>query len=579
MGAGSSTPEVPVPANIAAPTPEQLNDPLSSGLADSGDSEAAKTFLNASVLERLADAAAKLKGDENTDKLIDLMHAQEKSWQENFKVQQQEAAMLTEREKQQLEVVRQQEQRKTMEAQQEQQAQAAQYKDRMDRKRYDDQLQQQHQAQERQRQLELQTAQGVEAEKRRSMEHQAVLDRETNKMQALAQGLASAQQERENKDIRGEHLLIQEEQRRITALEGIREAGAVIGKGVTDYLSDTQKIGATVGVVTALAIGIYSVRAGTAVASKYISSRLSQPPLIRDTSRKSPVLSPIGWIKSKFGKQEGEVLSGIVLEKELQLRLRDITVSTTRTRQHGANYRNMMLYGPPGTGKTMFAMRLAKQSGLDYAVLAGGDVAPLGSAAITEIHRVFDWGESRKNGLVLFVDEADAFLRRRGNDQDGEMSEDMRNALSTFLYRTGTQSNKVMLVLATNEPGSFDRAVVDRVDERVEFKLPGLPERAALLQKYFSEAVLNPSRRIRIADELKAMIGEDQSSVECWDSIATDLEGFSGRGIMKLCNAWQAAAYASVDNTLTPEMLDRELKSHQQQQVDKESWDDVAETR
>ena len=46
------------------------------------------------------------------------------------------------------------------------------------------------------------------------------------------------------------------------------------------------------------------------------------------------------------------------------------------------------------------------QSGLDYAVLAGGDVAPLGADAITELHRVFDWAEGNKKGLILFIDEA-----------------------------------------------------------------------------------------------------------------------------------------------------------------------------
>jgi ATPase family AAA domain-containing protein 3A/B len=75
-----------------------------------------------------------------------------------------------------------------------------------------------------------------------------------------------------------------------------------------------------------------------------------------------------------------------------------------------------MLYGPPGTGKTMFGRRLAqqvrpspwathvsnthvcRQSGLEYAVLAGGDVGPLGTDAVTEIHKVFDWAETSKKG-------------------------------------------------------------------------------------------------------------------------------------------------------------------------------------
>jgi len=348
----------------------------------------------------------------------------------------------------------------------------------------------------------------------------------------------------------------------------------VIGRGVSDYLADTQKMAATVGVVTALALGIYSVRAGSAVAGKYVSARLAQPPLVRDTSRKNALTHPVQWAKAKMSSSSGQVMDGIVLEKSLQERLRDITVSTTRSRQNGANYRNLMLYGPPGTGKTMFAMRLARQSGLDYAVLAGGDVAPLGGSAITELHRVFDWGESRKNGLVLFVDEADAFLRRRGTDRDGEMSEDMRNALSTFLYRTGTPSDKVMLVLATNEPQSLDRAIIDRVDEPVEFALPGKSERITLLTKYFGEAVAS-ARGVRVSEEVKAAL-IDATPEEAWSDIAGQIDGFSGRQIMKLCNAWQAAAYASTDGVLSPAMMARELSNHMGSQAKKESWDEIA---
>ena len=111
---------------------------------------------------------------------------------------------------------------------------------------------------------------------------------------------------------------------------------------------------------------------------------------------------------------------------------------------------------------------------------------------MTEIHKVFDWAESSSKGyvavglkstppplftppilippcrypghpstnnasLLLFIDEADAFLRKRGVDGDGRMTEDTRNALSTFLYRTGDPTKKFMLVFSTNEP-SVSRA-------------------------------------------------------------------------------------------------------------------------
>jgi ATPase family AAA domain-containing protein 3A/B len=54
-----------------------------------------------------------------------------------------------------------------------------------------------------------------------------------------------------------------------------------------------------------------------------------------------------------------------------------------------------MFYGPPGTGKTLAAKQLAKHSGLDFAIMTGGDVAPLGADAVTRLHELFDWAEVR----------------------------------------------------------------------------------------------------------------------------------------------------------------------------------------
>ena len=44
--------------------------------------------------------------------------------------------------------------------------------------------------------------------------------------------------------------------------------------------------------------------------------------------------------------------------------------------------------------------------------------------------------------LLLFVDEADAFLRKRSTEH---ISEDLRATLNAFLYRTGEQSKKLVV--------------------------------------------------------------------------------------------------------------------------------------
>ena len=57
---------------------------------------------------------------------------------------------------------------------------------------------------------------------------------------------------------------------------------------------------------------------------------------------------------------------------------------------------------------------------------------------------------------MLFIDEADAFLRKRSTEQ---ISENVRNSLNAFLYRTGESSKKVMLVYATNQPEQLGRYI------------------------------------------------------------------------------------------------------------------------
>ena len=50
-------------------------------------------------------------------------------------------------------------------------------------------------------------------------------------------------------------------------------------------------------------------------------------------------------------------------------------------------FRNILMHGPPGTGKTLFAKKLAEHSGLDYAIMTGGDVSPMGKDGVTAIHK------------------------------------------------------------------------------------------------------------------------------------------------------------------------------------------------
>jgi len=271
-----------------------------------------------------------------------------------------------------------------------------------------------------------------------------------------------------------------------------RTAGTVIGAGAEAMLTDWDKVLTAAGGLSLLALGVYTAKGATGVVSRYVEARIGKPTLVGETSRFAfldALKNPLHYLK-RLRAKPADALQGVVLNPKLEERLRDIAIATKNTRINRGMYRNVLMHGPPGTGKTMFAKKLAEHSGMDFAIMTGGDVAPMGKEGVTAIHKVFDWSHTSRRGLLLFVDEADAFLRKRSSEK---ISEDLRSALNAFLYRTSEQNPKFMLVLASNTPEQFDYAINDRLDEMVEFTLPGLEERERLLRLYFDKYVLQPA--------------------------------------------------------------------------------------
>lgn len=43
---------------------------------------------------------------------------------------------------------------------------------------------------------------------------------------------------------------------------------------------------------------------------------------------------------------------------------------------------------------------LARHSGMDYAIMTGGDVAPMGREGVTAMHRVFEWAGTSRRGYM-----------------------------------------------------------------------------------------------------------------------------------------------------------------------------------
>jgi ATPase family AAA domain-containing protein 3A/B len=433
--------------------------------------------------------------------------------------------------------------------------------------------------------------------RRKTAEYESELRTKTEIAKAKAETEGRIQQERLNHDLILQKVRLEATERRETVLKGIADGGKLLGEGVASYLNDKEKLRNTAFTITGIAVGVYAARTSIGITGRFVEARLGKPTLVRETSRLSAgqfARDPISSSKRVLGVgvHEQDAMKGIVLEQGLDTQLRKIAVSTAHTKKNRAPFRHLLLHGtysvndncsyfsapcptrshfqylscnigPPGTGKTMFARNLAHHSGLDYAVLTGGDIAPLGRDAVTELHKLFDWAKTSRKGLLLFVDEADAFLQSR---ETARISEDQRNALNAFLFRTGTESDQFMMVYASNQPAQFDEAVMDRIDEMVAFDLPGPEERKKMITMYIETYLLNPpnrwTRKVETVD-----IGEKEI-----EEVVRETEHFSGRAISKLAIAWQAAAYGTDGAILDRATFFKTVEQHKKSMLTKEKW-------
>uniref|UniRef100_H3BIR3 ATPase family AAA domain containing 3A n=1 Tax=Latimeria chalumnae TaxID=7897 RepID=H3BIR3_LATCH len=399
-----------------------------------------------------------------------------------------------------------------------------------------------------------------------TVEHEMELRHKNEMLKIEAEARARAKMERENADLIREQIRLKAAEHRQTVLDSIKKSvGVCVGNGSDVVRIATDKLSRKVAGLTLLAAGVYTAKNATGVAGRYIEARLGKPSLVRETSRITLLEALKHPIKvgKRIASKPQDALEGVVLSPKLEERVRDIAIATRNTKKNKGLYRNILMYGPPGTGKTLFAKKLATHSGMDYAIMTGGDVAPMGRDGVTAMHKVFDWAKTSRRGLLLFVDEADAFLRKRATEK---ISEDLRATLNAFLYRTGEQSNKFMLVLASNQPEQFDWAINDRIDEIVNFDIPRLEERERLVRLYFDKYVLRPATERK--QRLK--LAQFNYGTKC-SEIAKLTEGMSGREISKLGVAWQAAAYASEDGVLTEAMIDArvaEAVGHHRQKME-----------
>ncbi|WCJ24923.1 AAA-type ATPase family protein [Euphorbia peplus] len=581
----------PFSSSTSSSNPPQKQSDSSSN--DNSEAEEPKgSGFDHEALERGAKALREINNSPYSKQVFDVMRTQEKTRLAEFAAEKIHHDTI----QAQRDIERQQkmgeEQRNLVQQQAQVKAQMLRHEDELARKR----MQTDHEAQRRnnielvkmqedsstrKEQARRATEEQIQAQQRQTNKEKAEIDQETGRVKAMAEAEGRVQEAKLTEDYTRRMLVEKINGEKDKWVTAINTAFSHIEGGFRTILTDRNKLIMGVGGVTALAAGVYTTREGARVTWGYINRILGQPSLIRESSiARFPLSGALSNIRnnvSKYSTATGEAkpfetksgFKNIILHPSLQKRIEHLARATSNTKTHEAPFRNMMFYGPPGTGKTMVAREIARKSGLDYAMMTGGDVAPLGTQAVTKIHQIFDWAKKSRKGLLLFIDEADAFLSERNSTH---MSEAQRSALNALLFRTGDQSRDIVLVLATNRPGDLDSAITDRIDEVIEFPIPGEEERFKLLNLYLNKYLSDETKDV---SSWRSWLNKKTQTITIKDisedmirEAAKKTEGFSGREIAKLMASVQAAVYGQpdciLDSQLFMEVVDYKVAEHHQ---------------
>jgi len=255
------------------------------------------------------------------------------------------------------------------------------------------------------------------------------------------------------------------------------------------------------------------------------------------------------YVKSNWGVTKSKPIFNDSIKEAVD----DVIESTKNLQRNGGYFQNMILYGPGGTGKTMISKYIARNSGMNYIMMSGGDLAQYIKRGehVTELIKIFDTANNSAGPSILFIDEAESLCRDRSKMNRDELFE----LLNSFLNQTGEPSEKIMLILATNRLEDIDEAVLSRMDSKVFVGPPEFEQRKRILAMYASHFFSKLERR--------AFFNE-----EALNELSRKTDGLTGRALFKLLNALSTKQKCSATNRLTPELVNLVVDRFVKQELD-----------
>ena len=179
-------------------------------------------------------------------------------------------------------------------------------------------------------------------------------------------------------------------------------------------------------------------------------------------------------------------VAGLEEEKEDMAEIVDFLRNPKKYNTLGARIpKGVLLEGPPGTGKTLLAKAVAGEAGVPFFSISGSDfVEMFVGVGASRVRDLFE--DAKKNApCIVFIDEIDAFARKRGSGLGGGHDEREQTLNQMLVEMDGFGTNEGIIVLAaTNRVDILDPAILrpGRFDRKVMVGRPDVKGREEILR-------------------------------------------------------------------------------------------------
>jgi len=176
--------------------------------------------------------------------------------------------------------------------------------------------------------------------------------------------------------------------------------------------------------------------------------------------------------------------------------------------------KGVLLYGPPGTGKTLLAKAVANESGANFISIRGPEILSkwVGESE-KRIREVFKRAKQVAPSIIFF-DEMDAIVPRRGMEMGTRV---MENVVSQILTQMSgmEELHNVVVIGATNRPDILDPALLrpGRFDRQVFVPAPDERARLEIFKIHTKNMPLKGVDLKKLAKQTEGYSGADIESL------------------------------------------------------------------